>query len=314
MRPGTPELPDSTDFVCGTLDEDRPLEVAYLSCMEQRKIAKHGIVAQDIDPSFPTSDPEAEEDDDDDDDEDEEVAEGSDGQAWIPGKIDESDDEDDIQPRRSRHNPARTAKGKSPAPSPKRLRSPPPRRRNKSPAPATSKRSHTARSPPPRKLLEHSPRALSPAPLVPASPPSSRRGSFTKTDFGGIDLPTLAQRPHLTHTKSLPKTPNPFWRNHRRIRLAELRRVQNHLQPETMSGMPGDPHSRGPIDIVQGLERKRQRRKEKFWRTHCKHTNGKDKERVCRPGKGAERMREVGIEMADRCKGYGQRLQLVLSV
>ncbi|KAI1276598.1 hypothetical protein F5Y07DRAFT_389128 [Xylaria sp. FL0933] len=49
FRPGTPELPDSTDFVCGTLDEDRVLENAYISCMA------------DIDPSFPTSEPEDEE-------------------------------------------------------------------------------------------------------------------------------------------------------------------------------------------------------------------------------------------------------------
>ncbi|KAL7272943.1 hypothetical protein RUND412_004230 [Rhizina undulata] len=57
-RPVTPELPDSTDFVCGTLDEDQPLEIAYVSCMEERKRSKHVMTPQDIDPSFPTSDPE----------------------------------------------------------------------------------------------------------------------------------------------------------------------------------------------------------------------------------------------------------------
>ena len=82
MRPGTPELPDSTDFVCGTLDEDRPLEAAYISCREQKKREKHVPIPQDIDPSFPTSDLE---DNDDDQDEEEQsltaggsdVAEGS---------------------------------------------------------------------------------------------------------------------------------------------------------------------------------------------------------------------------------------------
>ncbi|TKA66641.1 hypothetical protein B0A49_08180 [Cryomyces minteri] len=67
LRPGTPELPDSTDFVCGTLAEDRPLEEAYISCMEQRRAANHKFVPQDIDPTFPTSDPDMEEDENDDD-------------------------------------------------------------------------------------------------------------------------------------------------------------------------------------------------------------------------------------------------------
>ncbi|RKF62144.1 hypothetical protein OnM2_035067 [Erysiphe neolycopersici] len=61
MRTGTPDLPDSTDFVCGTLDEDRPLEEAYLSCLEARKQARHRSTPQDIDPSFPTSDTDDEE-------------------------------------------------------------------------------------------------------------------------------------------------------------------------------------------------------------------------------------------------------------
>ncbi|KFY09477.1 hypothetical protein V492_05483, partial [Pseudogymnoascus sp. VKM F-4246] len=65
IRPGTPDLPDSTDFVCGTLDEDRPLEEAYVSCMEARKREKRHVIPQDIDPSFPTSDPEDEEDEND---------------------------------------------------------------------------------------------------------------------------------------------------------------------------------------------------------------------------------------------------------
>lgn len=61
VRTETPDLPDSTDFVCGTLDEDRPLEEAYLSCLEARKQARHKLTPQDIDPSFPTSDTEDDE-------------------------------------------------------------------------------------------------------------------------------------------------------------------------------------------------------------------------------------------------------------
>merc|ERR1711964_317946 len=80
VRPGTPELPDSTDFVCGTLDEDRPLEAAYISCRELRKREKHIPIPQDIDPSFPTTDPEEEEDEVDDV---EESQHSSDGPRWL---------------------------------------------------------------------------------------------------------------------------------------------------------------------------------------------------------------------------------------
>ena len=49
IRPGTPELPDSTDFVCGTLDEDRPLEDAYISCIALKRREKLHLIPQDID-------------------------------------------------------------------------------------------------------------------------------------------------------------------------------------------------------------------------------------------------------------------------
>jgi len=56
--------------------------------------------------------------------------------------------------------------------------------------------------------------------------------------------------------------------------------------------------SRGAIDIVKGLEKKRQRRREKLYQKHCNRT-GKDREyRRPKPGKGAERMREMGLELA----------------
>ncbi|KFY20784.1 hypothetical protein V491_03428, partial [Pseudogymnoascus sp. VKM F-3775] len=89
IRPGTPDLPDSTDFVCGTLDEDRPLEEAYVSCMEARKREKRHVIPQDIDPSFPTSDPE------DEDDENDEVEQPNDSDEglWLHGKFEDSDSE-----------------------------------------------------------------------------------------------------------------------------------------------------------------------------------------------------------------------------
>lgn len=54
---------------------------------------------------------------------------------------------------------------------------------------------------------------------------------------------------------------------------------------------------RGAIDIVKGLERKRGYRREKFYKGKGK---GQQPERKPQPGKGAERMREVGLLMAGK--------------
>ena len=297
MRPGTPDLPDSTDFVCGTLDEDRPLEAAYISCLEERKRSKHKVIPQDIDPSFPTSDPEMDEEDDD--EEDEIVKSSSEEHQWIAGRPDDSESE--VAPMRK---PRLARRGtKSPMPSPKRMRSPAP----------TAKRSTTHKSPPPRRLFGHSPtgnllqfrlgqRLKSPPSTRMTSPAASPRQKSS-----GMALAHLAQRPHLTHTASLPRTPNPFWSKQRT-------HEQEEMDESLATGKSAEGHSRGPIDIVKGLENKRQRRKEKFWRQHCRN-GGKEKERRCQPGKGAERMREVGLEMANKCRGYANnKAQLVLSI
>ncbi|MCJ1287102.1 hypothetical protein MMC26_006450 [Xylographa opegraphella] len=309
MRPGTPELPDSTDFVCGTLDEDRPLEAAYVSCLEQRKLAKRVPLPQDLDPSFPTSDPEDGEEDCDD-------AIPSDDNIWITGCPDESDDGHG----RSRVGMGMKKNTRSPAPSPRRLRSPaPPKRSGVHRSPPPLRRFHLIRSPPSRQLFGHSPqRMLTPVPRSrnPISPPSSRRPSLSSSSrqrIKGINMPSLAQRPNLTHTKSLPRTPNPFWSQHRKMRTDPKERQDTHSPHDDDTEPNNDTHSRGPIDIVQGLERKRQKRREKYWRQANRHL-GKEKERRCQPGKGAERMRELGLEVADRNKAYGQRAQLVLSI
>ena len=309
MRPGTPELPDSTDFVCGTLDEDRPLEAAYVFCLEQRKLAKRVPIPQDLDPSFPTSDPEDGEEGCDD-------TIPSDDTTWITGRPDESDEG---------HGRGRLGTGmkksiRSPAPSPRRLRSPaPPKRSRGHRSPPPLRRFNVNRSPPPRQLFGHSPQRM-PTPVArsrnPISPPSSRRPSLSSSSrqrTEGIDMPSLAQRPNLTHTKSLPRTPNPFWSEHRKMRTQILDRKDIQGSDNDDTELKNDTHSRGPIDIVQGLERKRQKRREKYCRQANRHA-GKEKERRCQPGKGAERMRELGLEVADRNKGYGQRAQLVLSI
>ncbi len=312
MHPGTSNLPDSSDFVIGTLDEDRPLEEAYLSHLEERKRSRHKLLPQDIDPSFPRSDSEGENDeaDDGDENEDDPNIEAAEEEEDEEGASDSETEPDAHQERMSvrrdssndekigRYNKGNAGEtNKAAMPSPKRLHSPPPRR-------LFGQAVHRLRSPPPlhRRLT---------------SPPSSRRpspnGSLSRE--GGIEVPHLAQRPNLTHTTSLPRTPNPFWSQHRRNRFHGASTPSAGTSPRSAVPIQTETHSRGPVDIVQGLENKRQRRKEKFWRIHCRNAQlGKEKERKVQPGKGAERMREVGLEMADRFKGYGQKVNLMLSV
>lgn len=62
-----------------------------------------------------------------------------------------------------------------------------------------------------------------------------------------------------------------------------------------------DLHIRGAIDIVKGLERKRQRRKEKFYQKYCNRARkGQVPERKPQRGLGCERMRELGLLMAGK--------------
>ncbi|KAI9055272.1 hypothetical protein LZ554_000234 [Drepanopeziza brunnea f. sp. 'monogermtubi'] len=282
IRPGTPDLPDSTDFVCGTLDEDRPLEDAYVSCIEARRNAKHKLTPQDIDPSFPTSDPEDEEDDDD----VVNAAHDSEEPVWLHGRFEESDDE-----QYGRHR-STTLRRRSPGLSPRRLHSPPPARRLHSP-PLQKQRLHSPpppkhrlRSPPPRKLFGHSPQRMSP-PMA----QNVRSPDTSPMSAKGIKFAPLGSRPGLTHTKSLPRTPNAFCRQYRASRLIAANGNEGN---DNASG-----HVRGAIDIVKGLEEKRRRRKDKLQQKQCNRKN-KSERRPPLPGRGAERMREVGLLMAAR--------------
>jgi len=59
--------------------------------------------------------------------------------------------------------------------------------------------------------------------------------------------------------------------------------------------------TRGAIDIVKGLEKKRQRRREKMYEKYCRlRSKGKERkhQHVTLPGRGAERMKEMGVELA----------------
>lgn len=62
-------------------------------------------------------------------------------------------------------------------------------------------------------------------------------------------------------------------------------------------------YNRGAIDIVQGLEFKRLRRRQKFYERYCrkeeKKLMKKEKKHRPPPGKGAQRMRQIGIECAE---------------
>ncbi|KAI0104119.1 hypothetical protein GGR51DRAFT_549587 [Nemania sp. FL0031] len=262
-RPGTPELPDSTDFVCGTLDEDRVLENAYISCMAVKRREKLHPIPQDIDPSFPTSEPE-----------DEEIelrrrGHDSEDQLWLHGEL------EDIHHTRDRDGEHR--RKKMDLTSPKRYHSPPPKARGRSP----------------RRLFDrHSPRRLfSPPPpgRVMRSPPASlvQGGQCQNGQWKA-----LAFRPGLTHTKSLPRASALF---------PQHIKSQRRMSKASESGA----HVRGAIDIVKGLEQKRQRRREKFKEKYLqKHNNKARKGQLVQqrpqPGKGAERMREIGLLSAGK--------------
>lgn len=291
IRPGTPELPDSTDFVCGTLDEDRPLEEAYISCMEARRLQKHHLIPQDIDPSFPTSDPEDEEDEVD----EVELADDSEDDAlWLHGKFEDSDSETRHR-RRHKKSPKHSPKRLHSPPPPPKHRSPPPATRHRSPpptkrrSPPTSTRHHSP--PPPRRLFLNSPRAVRPiaSNVTVHSPPAS----LERVVSSSVIFAPLGIRPGLTHTKSLPR---------RSVGFAQ--RYHSSLAgfiPEEDDDNDG--HTRGAIDIVKGLEQKRERRKEKFYSKLCskkrkevQKTKGEVRRPV--PGRGAERMKELGLQMA----------------
>lgn len=273
--PNEPDLPDSTDFVCGTLDEDRPLEEAYLNRMAARRNEKLRVIPQDIDPSFPASDP--------DNDEEEEifnpVHRGSDEEVWMQGKMEDLHHDQDRSRRRRKSEQLSPRKYHSPppkrhlSPAPKRHVSPPPKRHH-SPAPKARARS-------PKPLFErNSPRRMK-------SPPRKAMPTPTATPRQGGEVQfDLAGRPGLTQTKSLPRAGALF----------HIKHARNKHHPRQ-----DDTHVRGAVDIVKGLEKKRQRRKEKFHQKYCDRARrGQIPERKPQPGRGAERMKELGLLMAGK--------------
>lgn len=254
-RPRTPDLPDSTDFVCGTLDEDKPLEEAYVSCIEERKRSRHIITPQDIDPSFP-SDPE-----NSDDEGNINLSESEDGfhfakPIWSGSSF------EGARKRGRRRNDTITQKVLGASPKGKaRVHSPAPLRRiNISPRPVTRR----TMSPPPFNRAKHRSQMFQP-------------------------------RPGIFRTKSLPRTPSFFGRKTGRIHSASTSPKTSAVSPIVR---------RGAIDIVKGLEKRRERRKARL----CKAREGVD----CRAGQGVEKMRELGLEICGKGKGR-TKAQWVLS-
>ncbi|KAK5171778.1 uncharacterized protein LTR77_003414 [Saxophila tyrrhenica] len=275
-RAPSPELPDSTDFVCGTLDEDRPIEQAYINRKKAKDAAKRPSRPQDIDPSFPTSDPEMDEEDDDDVDEVQESEEDD----MMHGALEELDQAPfkKFSPPQKR---GRTSINRSPPPPARQHHSPPPKRTSVARSPPPPKR---PRSPPPRKLFAQSPRrAKSPAPTKTTSPPNS------PTEDRGVPFSTvphgLAGRPQPTHTASLPRG-GP-------ITLSKMAHW-GHNEDETDTGVSTEVPKRGAIDIVKGVEFKRQRRKEKLYQKMCAKyaAKGEKTQHKVKPGQGASRMRQ----------------------
>ena len=97
-----------------------------------------------------------------------------------------------------------------------------------------------------------------------------------------IQFAGLAERPAPTTSTSLPRTPI-------------VAHATTYFDDEDDEDTPNEFPVRRAIDIKVGLERKRQRRKEQLYkRKHCKNA----KEKRPPPGKGCERMREVGLGRA----------------
>ena len=149
-RSPTPELPDSTDFVCGTLDEDRALEEAFVSCITSRKAkAKGKPTPQDIDPSFPTSN---------------------------------SDSDLDLPPPPRKLKPA-LSRSQSSAER-RRYTSPSPPRRSRRPSPAPpGKRSRAASPAPPRRLHSPPPNRSNKSSRHPSPAPRGRAPQFSSRNI-----------------------------------------------------------------------------------------------------------------------------------
>lgn len=91
-----------------------------------------------------------------------------------------------------------------------------------------------------------------------------------------------------------------------------------HQQPDRSSDNDADSDGaataveipkRGAIDIVKGLEKKRRLRKEKLYQKMCAKQAAKgEKTYKVKPGKGCERMRELGLQIQEYKGGRAEHI------
>ena len=300
-------LPDSTDFVCGTLDEDRPLEDAFKKRLEIRRTESHRTVPQDIDPTFPTSDPEL------DDDEDEIISKKDEHHQLFHGQMDFNEEKNVATSPPHLRNPSSIILSK-------RLNSPAPAKRYVAPSP-----------PPVRKCGMYSPkRCRSPPPTVRYFRPTTPKRQVTglkspEKPIIGINT-AVTRQPQVIHTSSLPRTPSVMSKRFSMLNVEgnsssndEAIATNEEYYAQDDGRKRRRHRRRGAVDIVKGLERKRQYRKEKLYQKRCReiinNRDNRDRDRnkhhltshhdlpSLQPGKGVEKMRELGIELATCGKG-----------
>lgn len=115
------------------------------------------------------------------------------------------------------------------------------------------------------------------------SPPPTRRGSamplaMQQRNEMAIRFGGIGERPALITSASVPRTP--------------LAPGPNPLEYDDENLDVNDMPVRRAIDIQVGLEKRRQRRKDQLYR---KQHRKPAKEKRPAPGRGAERMREMGL-------------------
>lgn len=270
------QLPDSTDFVCGTFDEDRALEDAYACALVEQKRAKYGITPQDIDPSFPSSESDSEE-------ECRIQSPRSPDQLRARGRVNLSEEE--VVRGRGLHS---ILTGRQcPNEGKIRFNSPAPKRRDHVPAapknqfvsPPATQQGFRVSPPARRNSHDLSPRlAMSRRGTRALSPPPPVR-KFSHLSF---------TRGHIERTKSLPKTTK-----------LSLRSFGNNTEGMSSNENAGI-RTRGAIDIVKGLEKKRERRHNRWAR---------QRDSSPKKGEGVEKMRELGLML-----GKGKQAQWMISV
>jgi len=153
--------------------------------------------------------------------------------------------------------------------------------KKKTTSPATKARVHSP-APIRRSTLAHSP---APVRRIQSPPPHKHRPTIN-----------FQSQPGIYRTKSLPRIPGFLHRG------GKAGRMTSAGTPPTTTAVSPVIRRRGAIDIVKGLEKKRERRQRL-----CKGRDGD-----CRAGQGVEKMRELGLEICGKGKGRTQP-QWVLS-